>query len=204
MSENATNETTDLRDDLERDEDTVVFEDVAFDEIEEIDEDAADDLYAPDLLAGNPQDLVQKLQQLEERNQQLMRVAADFDNYRRRQEREREDLVSFAGQKIIESLLPVLDNFERALQAEVKPEDVANFVEGTRMIQKQFIDILQRAGVTLMDTVGTPFDPAFHEAIAVEDNDEHPDQTVLAEFQKGYLLNGRLVRPAIVKVSNAG
>lgn len=204
MSENATNEMTDLRDDLERDEDTVIFEDLAFDEVEEIDEDAANDLYAPDLLADNPQDLVKKLQQLEERNQQLMRVAADFENYRRRQEREREDLINFAGQKIIESLLPVLDNFERALQAEVKPEDVGNFVEGTRMIQKQFIDILQRAGVTLMDTVGTPFDPAFHEAIAVEDSDEHPDQTVLAEFQKGYLLNGRLVRPAIVKVSNAG
>ncbi len=86
--------------------------------------------------------LSRELELLRTRNEQLMRIAADFENYKRRQEREREELNKFAGQQIITGLLPVLDNFERALQAEPNPEDIAKFVEGIRMIHRQFLEVM--------------------------------------------------------------
>ena len=136
---------------------------------------------------------------LKSRNDQLMRVAADFENYKRRHLREKEEMAKYAGQQVIANLLPVLDNFERALQTE--SQDLDSFVEGVRMIQKQLNDVLAKANVEVVEAVGQPFNPEFHEAIASEVNDEVEDETVLAEFQKGYVMHGRLIRPSIVKVS---
>ena len=106
----------------------------------------------------------------------------------------------YAGQQVVANLLPVIDNFERALQAE-SGQDPASFVEGIRMIQKQLVDVLSKANVSVVEAKGQPFNPEFHEAIASEVNDEVEDETVLEEFQKGYIMHGRLIRPAIVKVS---
>lgn len=142
-----------------------------------------------------------QIEQLQARNDQLMRVAADFENYQRRVAREREDLIKFAGQQIVTNLLEVIDNIERALQNEVKPEEFAHFVEGVKMIHKQFLDVLQKSGVAVIDAVGQPFNPEYHEAIMSESTNDYPDETVIAEFQKGYQMNGRVLRPSMVKVS---
>ncbi len=145
-------------------------------------------------------DLEVQVETLKSRNDQLMRVAADFENYKRRQEREREEMAKYAGQQVVANLLPVLDNFERALQAQ-NAQDPARFVEGIQMIQKQLNEVLTKASVEVVEAVGQPFNPEFHEAIASEVNDEVEDETVLEEFQKGYIMHGRLIRPSIVKVS---
>lgn len=137
------------------------------------------------------------------RNDQLMRVAADFENYKRRQEREREETIKYAGQQVITNLLPVLDNFERALQTEIKAEETEHFAQGIRMIHKQLIDLLAKSGATPIEAMGEKFNPEFHEAIMSEENEEVPDETVIGEFQKGYIMNGRVIRPSVVKVSKA-
>lgn len=151
--------------------------------------------------AGDPSELRQQIEQLQARNDQLMRVAADFENYKRRTAREREDLIKFAGQQIVTNLLDVIDNIERAIQNEIKPEEFSNFVEGVKMIHKQFLDVLQKSGVSVIEAVGQPFNPEYHEAIMSESTNEYPDETVIAEFQKGYQMNGRVLRASMVKVS---
>lgn len=149
------------------------------------------------------QELQSRIDELQARNEQLMRVAADFENFKRRQEREREDLTKYAGQQVITNLLSVIDNFDRALQAEPSVENFENFVQGVRMIHSQFLDVLSKSGVAVINAVGEPFNPEYHEAIMSEENDEVPDETVIGEFQKGYVMHGRLIRPSIVKVSKA-
>ncbi|MGE3727567.1 MAG: nucleotide exchange factor GrpE [Candidatus Sericytochromatia bacterium] len=151
--------------------------------------------------AGDPSELKLQIEQLQARNDQLMRVAADFENYKRRNAREREDLIKFAGQQIVTNLLDVIDNIERAIQNEIKPEEFPNFVEGVKMIHKQFLDVLQKSGVSVIEAVGQPFNPEYHEAIMSESTNDYPDETVVAEFQKGYQMNGRVLRASMVKVS---
>lgn len=163
-------------------------------EVQEVDDTEDEAAFQPQANAG-------ELELLRTRNDQLMRIAADFENYKRRQEREKEELGKFAGQQLITNLLPVLDNFERALQAETGADEAGTFVEGIRMIHKQFLDVLSKAGVAPIEAMGTPFNPEFHEAIMSEENDEVPDETVIGEFQRGYQMHGRLLRPAVVKVS---
>lgn len=158
----------------------------------------------PDPAASSTVDsdaLQAELETLRQRNEQLMRVAADFENYKRRQERERSEMTKFAGQKVIAEMLPVIDNFERALQTEPKPEEFENFIDGVKMIQKQFMDVLSKAGVEAIEAMGQPFNPEFHEAIMQEENSDVPDETVVGEFQTGYTMHGRLLRPSVVKVS---
>lgn len=178
--------------------------DVSVDEMNESAE--ADTAPEPDDLVMNIgaeqlRDLEVQVETLKSRNDQLMRVAADFENYKRRQEREREEMAKYAGQQVVSNLLPVIDNFERALQAQTHAQDPASFIEGVRMIQKQLAEVLSKASVSIVEAVGQPFNPEFHEAIASEVNDEVEDETVLEEFQKGYIMHGRLIRPSVVKVS---
>jgi molecular chaperone GrpE len=133
---------------------------------------------------------------------QMRRLAADFDNYRRRQAQERENLIKFAGERILERFLDVMDNFERALQAgasATKPEDV---LKGVDMIYRQVADFITKEGVVPMDAKGKTFDPNQHEAVVQTDVDDVPDQTVLDEFRKGYMLNGRVLRHAMVRIAN--
>jgi len=137
--------------------------------------------------------------QADEYLQLLQRVQADFDNFRRRTHQEREDWSKYCSARMVANLLPVLDNFERALHA--AGSDINNFLEGMQLIYKQLKDVMEKEGVMTMDAVGKEFDPNFHEAVMQEPSEEHPDNTVLEELQKGYLLADRVIRPAMVKVA---
>ena len=130
----------------------------------------------------------------------ILRLQADFDNYRRRTRQEQSELGAFVTQNFIRELLPVLDNFERAL-ASRPTEDASGFGAGVEMIFRQFYGVLEKQGVTVVETVGSMFDPARHEAIMRDEESDQPDGTVVAELQKGYAAAGKVLRPALVKVA---
>ncbi|MDK2888006.1 MAG: molecular chaperone GrpE [Thermoanaerobacter sp.] len=133
--------------------------------------------------------------------QRLARMQADFENYRRRMNREREEWFKYASQSLVAELLPVVDNFERALAA--KEDDPAQVVAGVEMIYRQLMDVLTREGLSPVPAVNEPFDPARHEAIMQEETDSYPDNTVIEELRRGYYFKDRLLRPALVKVARA-
>lgn len=139
-------------------------------------------------------------------HERLLRVSADFDNYKKRQSRERAEAVKFANEGLLKELLPVLDNMERAIQAaRANTEAGAGaVVEGVEMVHRQFMDALGRFGVVGFSALGQRFDPARHEAVAQREDTSVPSQTVIEEYQRGYLLHDRLVRPAMVVVSSGG
>jgi molecular chaperone GrpE len=132
----------------------------------------------------------------------LLRLAAEFENYRKRIDRERRDQADAAVANAIEDLLPIIDNFERALQAPVGA-DADAYRKGVELIYQQMIDLLRKRGVTPIESVGTPFDPNIHQAVAHEVSSDHQDGTVMEEFRRGYRLGDRLLRPAMVKVAKA-
>jgi molecular chaperone GrpE len=132
----------------------------------------------------------------------LLRQAAEFDNYRKRTERERREMARYAAADVLEALLPVVDDFERALQAEAGP-DAAAYREGVELIYKQLQDLLAKRGVTPIEAVGKPFDPQVHQAITYEPSPGHAEGEVLEVARRGYMLGDRLLRPAMVKVAKA-
>jgi molecular chaperone GrpE len=131
---------------------------------------------------------------------QLLRKAADFDNYRKRVERDRREMVELASQDVLLELLPVLDDFERALDADVPP-GAESYRDGVELIYKQLQDLLKKRGVTPIEAVGTDFDPHVHQAVVHEASATHRDNEVIAELRRGYRLGDRLLRPAMVKVA---
>ncbi len=137
----------------------------------------------------------------EELQTRYMRLMADFQNFKRRTEKEKSDIYAFANEKIVRELLDVTDNFERAL-AIGNGEDGEKFLEGMEMILKQLLAVLERAGAAEIKALGEDFDPNFHNAVMTEDSTEYESGKVTAVLQKGYTLNGRVVRPTMVKVSN--
>lgn len=130
-----------------------------------------------------------------------MRLMADFQNFKRRTEKEKSDIYAFANEKIVKELLDVIDNFERAL-AVGNGADGEKFLEGMEMILKQLLGVLEKAGVAEIKALGEDFDPNFHNAVMTEDSTEYESGKVTAVLQKGYTLNGRVVRPTMVKVAN--
>jgi molecular chaperone GrpE len=130
----------------------------------------------------------------------LLRTAAEFDNYRKRMDRERRDLAEYAAADVIKDVLPILDNFERALQAPATSETDA-FRKGIELIHKQMFDLLKKRGVTPLEALGADFDPNFHQAVIHEASADHREGEVMQELQRGYLLGDRLLRPAMVKVA---
>ncbi|MBM3259544.1 MAG: nucleotide exchange factor GrpE [Candidatus Sericytochromatia bacterium] len=132
---------------------------------------------------------------------QLQRMAADFENFRRRSATEREELVRFAAQRVLENLLPVVDNFERAL-SHAQGADPSTLLQGVTMIHRLFMDTLRQQGVEAMNPVGGPFDPRLHEAVGNIETTEHPDGTVLTLLQQGYTLGGKVIRHAMVQVAS--
>lgn len=135
----------------------------------------------------------------EELLSRLQRLQADFDNFKRRTEKEKEEIVATASSSVVEKILPVLDNFERAAATEVGDE--AAFREGMDMIFNQLTTVLGESGLEPCNAVGCPFDPNLHHAVFMVDDDSYEDNTVVEELQKGYLLSGKVIRPAMVKVS---
>lgn len=139
--------------------------------------------------------------QTEEYMQRLARSQADFDNFRKRTIREKEELGKYASSKLIAELIPVIDNFGRALDTRPEGEASESFVKGVEMIYRQFDSVLQAEGLTTMEAVGQPFNPEFHQAVMQVESDEHEEGIVVEELQKGYMLKDKVLRPAMVKVS---
>jgi molecular chaperone GrpE len=131
-------------------------------------------------------------------------IAAEMDNYRKRMEREKESLVKFGNERVIRDLLEVADNFDRTIDMLRGDQDqkVKNLVFGLDMIQKQFIDTMGKHGLTPIESLGKEFDPNFHEAMSQEYAEGKKPNEVIKEFQKGYTLNGRVIRASKVVVSN--
>ena len=145
---------------------------------------------------------LEKLQaELQEQQQRTLRVQADFDNFRRRTQKEKEDLGKYASSKLITELLPVIDNFERALQASEENPEFESFSKGVSMIFRQLESVLATEGLSAMKSVGEPFNPEYHQAIMQVESDEYEEGIVVEEVQKGYMLKDKVLRPAMVKVS---
>lgn len=130
-----------------------------------------------------------------------LRALADFENYRRRVQREREEWTRLAQERLLRDLLPVLDNFDRALQVDPDPGQLQGFVAGIELIRRELLKVLERIGVISFSAVGEPFDPQRHEAVMRVETTEVPSQTVVEEIERGYLLGDRVLRPARVKVA---
>jgi molecular chaperone GrpE len=129
------------------------------------------------------------------------RLAADFENYKRRTRQDLTDRTQFANEELLRKLLPLRDNLQRAL--EHAPEGVdRNWFEGIKMVVRQFDDVLQAQGLSTIPAVGEKFDPAQHEAIASQETDEHEEGTIVEEMQPGYRLHNRVIRPTLVKVAH--
>lgn len=137
-------------------------------------------------------------------NQQYVRLAADFDNYRKRQEAERENLIKFGTENALKKLLEVLDNFERGQKTLEAVEDCEKVKESFNLVHKQVRDTLSKLGLEEINAVGEEFDPNFHEAVMQTPTDEHPENTVINELQKGYKLGDKVLRPTLVNVATAG
>ena len=132
----------------------------------------------------------------------LLRTAAEFDNYRKRVERERRDQADAAKADAIEDLLPIIDNLERALQAPIGA-DAEGYRKGVELVHQQMMDLLRRRGVKPIESIGASFDPRIHEAVVHEASAHHREGEVMEELRRGYTLGDRLLRPAMVKVAKA-
>ena len=149
-------------------------------------------------------DLRAKIEQLEadakEASNRYLRLAADFDNYKKRSRQEHSETVQLANADLIGKLLPVVDNFHRVIESAPAEVDEA-WLKGIKLTLQQLDELLTSQGVSPIESVGTPFDPSLHEAIGHEESDEHPEDTVVSEIRKGYRLHDRVVRPALVRVA---
>ncbi|MDF1580485.1 MAG: nucleotide exchange factor GrpE [Desulfuromonadales bacterium] len=140
----------------------------------------------------------------EENRDQYLRACAELENFRKRAQREKEDICRFANEKILREMLPVIDNLGRAIEhADGEAADSKGLIEGIQLTLDQFAKVLDQFGVKEIAALGAPFDPAFHEAMGQIESAEHPVNSVAQVFQKGYLLNERLLRPALVMVAKA-
>lgn len=136
-------------------------------------------------------------------NNQYIRLAADFDNYRKRQAQERESLLKYGAEDTLKKLIEVLDNFDRGEKAIQDVEDCEKVKESFNLVHKQLTDALQKVGLETINCVGEEFDPNFHEAVMQTPTNEQPEHTIIAELQKGYKLGDRVLRPALVNVATA-
>lgn len=148
-------------------------------------------------------ELSQAKEELRLKNEALLRTVAEYQNYRKRVEKEKQDIMKYANEKIMKDLINVHDNFERAIGAMDKEnEALASVVSGVEMIKKSFDDILDRYGVKELEAEGQPFNPDHHHAVMTEEREGVEASVVLEVFQKGYTLHEKVIRPAMVKVSN--
>jgi len=148
-------------------------------------------------------DIEELKRQLEERQDRLMRALAETDNVRRRAQRDREDYVKYATEALLRDIIPVIDNLDRALNAARAAGESGTVVSGVELIQRELLRVLEKAGLSRYSAVGERFDPTRHEAIARVVSTDRPPDTVVQETAAGYLLNGRVLRPAMVAVAGA-
>ena len=164
-------------------------------ESEETSEEAAEDSGKE---SGEENEEVKDEGKEEEGELRYLRLMADFQNYKKRVEKEKRDLYSYANENIMNDLLTVMDNFERALEHDADE----NFKEGIEMIFKQLSDVLEKDGLAEIPALGEEFDPNVHSAVMTEETEEYESGKVSGVMQKGYTLNGKVIRPSMVKVAN--
>ncbi|MCM3571943.1 nucleotide exchange factor GrpE [Mesobacillus subterraneus] len=138
---------------------------------------------------------------LDEADNRYLRLQADFDNFRRRSRIELEASAKYRAQSIITDLLPAIDNFERALKMDVDNEQAKSLKQGVEMVYRSLLDALKNEGVEVIEAVGKEFDPHLHQAVMQAEDENFGPNIVVEEFQKGYLLKDRIIRPAMVKVN---
>jgi molecular chaperone GrpE len=165
--------------------------------------------------AETTDDAVARLKELEEQvaaaqaearenHDRMLRLAAEFENYKKRTAREMEDLKKYATENLIRQLLTVVDNLERAIaSASTDDKNGQSVVDGVALTLSEVMKILEQHHVSPIESLGVPFDPSFHQAMCQEESEDHPPNTVVQEFQKGYMIHDRLLRPAMVVVSKA-
>ncbi|MDD3149542.1 MAG: nucleotide exchange factor GrpE [Candidatus Gastranaerophilales bacterium] len=139
--------------------------------------------------------------EFEELKNQYIRLAADFDNYRKRQAQERESLLKYGAEDTLKKLLPVIDTFERAQKSILETDDCEQLKESFEIVKKQFFEALEKAGLQKIETNGAEFNPNIHEAVMQTPSSEHPEHSIITELQSGYKLGDRIIRPALVNVA---
>ncbi|MFD1772881.1 nucleotide exchange factor GrpE [Paenibacillus rhizophilus] len=183
-------------------EDNAINEESAADQAEAVSDNHSEEADEAVQATSGDSDEIKRLQELADDYQgRVLRVQADYDNFRRRTLKEKEELAQYATSKLVTELLPVLDNFERALATAPAGSDSDAFAKGVNMIFRQLDGVLKSEGLTPMESVGQPFNPEFHQAIMQVESDEYEEGIVTEEVQKGYLLKNKVLRPAMVKVS---
>ena len=187
---------------VDPEDDAYVIEDTegSVEDIEREMRETAEEAVAETAAEGSPPDTDAESPQDDYKNR-YVRAIADFENFRKRTEREKADFFRYATASVLKDVLPVLDNFDRALD---HAEEGDEFHKGVLMIYKQLFDVLQRHGLRVIDEQGGTFDPNIHEAVVREEDGSVPNHTVVAILQKGYFLHDRLLRPALVKVAVGG
>ncbi|MGI9902857.1 nucleotide exchange factor GrpE [Bacillus velezensis] len=138
---------------------------------------------------------------LDEKENKLLRVQADFENYKRRSRLEMEAAQKYRSQNVVTEILPALDNFERALQVEAESEQTKSLLQGMEMVRRQLMDALEKEGVQAIEAVGQEFDPNLHQAVMQVEDENFGSNIVIEELQKGYKLKDRVIRPSMVKVN---
>lgn len=156
---------------------------------------------APETEGATNAELDELRKAAEDSQQRLLRAQADFDNFRRRTRQEKEEFAKYASLKLIEQMLPVIDNFDRALVSSRETQDFEALTKGIEMVYRQLEQVMTQEGLTPIEAVGQPFNPEFHQAIMQVESDEHEEGIVVEEVQKGYMLKDKVIRPSMVKVS---
>lgn len=170
-------------------------------DVERMEDEGAPSAATTDPTPALADEIVELRKERDSLHDRLLRQAAEFDNYRKRVDRERKDSAQLAAIDFVQELLPVIDDFERALQTETPGAD--SYRQGLEIIHRALMEMLRKRGVTPIDAVGTEFDPQVHQAVAYEEAPDRRDGEVMEQFTRGYRLGDKLVRPAMVKVAKA-
>jgi len=170
-----------------------------------VEETAVEEQVGQDKLTSDIEELEREIELLrtsvEETQNAYLRIMADFDNFRKRQREETARLTSCAREELILKLLPMVDNFDRTLQAAEAEHSYESLVEGVTLTLKHIREMLEKEGLEPIEAVGQQFDPEFHDALMRVETDDYPDNTIIDEIEKGYTLNGKVLRPARVRVA---
>ncbi|WP_373688747.1 nucleotide exchange factor GrpE [Brevibacillus daliensis] len=181
------------------DQDEIVTDQESAEQPEEMDQATEPEIWQPQDLEKE----VERLQALvQEQENRILRTLADMDNMRRRVRKENEDLQKYASQQVVESLLPAVDNFERALAVDPTSASAESILQGVQMVYRQVMQVFEQEGLQPIEATGKPFDPQFHQAVMQVSEPDHESGVIVEELQKGYQFKDRVIRPSMVKVNS--
>ncbi len=171
-------------------------------EEQQLEEDAQEQAEANTAESEERENKIAELEQLlKDKEERYLRLHADFDNFRRRTQIDREADKKYRAQSLVSNLLPAVDNLERAMDIQPNNEQTKSLLEGVKMVYQSILDALKSEGVEQIEAVGKQFDPNLHQAVMQADEEDVKENVVVEEFQKGYILKGRVIRPSMVKVN---